>query len=108
MDNIKELFTNGIFINDISRKNRQEILAFLHGADVGILGKIQVCSIVDYYCENSKAGHRIYEKLVTVINNKDKDTPPAKFNYEFIGKGNKARFTLFGDPGYIIKTLQLL
>jgi excisionase family DNA binding protein len=108
VDDIKRLFTNGVFLNDISRKNKQQILAFLYGTNTDVQGKIQICTIVDYYCENSKAGHQIYEKLVTVINSRGKDSPPAKFNYEFIGKGNKARFTLFGDPDYIIKTLQLL
>ncbi|OGN99024.1 MAG: MerR family transcriptional regulator [Chloroflexi bacterium RBG_13_51_18] len=107
MENIKQLFNNSIFTNDVSRKNRQRILNFIGGANTEIQGKIQVCTIVDYYCENPKAGHQIYEKLVTVINNKGNDFP-AKFDYEFIEKENKARFTLFGNPDYIIKTLQLL
>jgi excisionase family DNA binding protein len=108
MENIKRLFDNSIFLNDMSRKNRQQILNFIDGTNTDIQGKIQVCTIVDYYCENSKAGYQIYEKLVTVINSKDEDSPPAKFDYKFIEKENKARFTLFGNPDYIIKTLQLL
>ena len=109
MENIKQLFNNSHFTNDVSRKNRQQILNFINGINTDIQGKIQVCTIVDNYCENSKAGHQIYRKLVTVINSrKDDDLPPAKFDYEFIEKEKKARFTLFGDPDYIIKTLQLL
>jgi excisionase family DNA binding protein len=107
MKNIKQLFSNNIFLGDMSRKNRQRILNFLSGAHTEIQGKIQVCSIVDYYCESPKEGHQIYEKLVTVINKKADDAP-AKFDYEFMKKDNKARFTLFGNPDYIIKTLQLL
>jgi excisionase family DNA binding protein len=108
MDNIKQLFSNAVFLNDFSRKNRQQVSSFLGGADTGIQGKIQVCTVIDCYCENQKAGHQIYEKLVTVINSRKKGSPAAKFNYEFMPKGKKARFTLFGDPDYIIKTLQLL
>ena len=107
MENIKQLFSNSIFLGDISRKNRQQVLNFISGTNTDIHGEIQVCTIVDCYCENQKAGHKIYEKLVTVINNKDDDSP-AKFDYEFIKKRKKARFTLFGNPDYIIKTLQLL
>ena len=107
MENIKQLFNNSIFLNDISRKNRQRVLNFISGSNIDIQGKIQVCTIVDCYCESPKAGNQIYEKLVTVINTKD-DGIPAKFDYEFIEKQNKARFTLFGNPDYIIKTLQLL
>jgi excisionase family DNA binding protein len=108
MENIKKLFNNGILLIDISRKNRQRILNFINDTNTDIQGKIQVCTIIDYYCENSNAGHQIYKKLVTVINSKDKESPPAKFDYEFIEKQKKARFTLFGNPDYIIKTLQLL
>jgi len=107
MENIKQLFNNSIFLTDISRKSRQRVLNFISGTNADIHGEIQVCTIVDRYCENQKAGHKIYEKLVTVINNKD-DGIPAKFDYEFIKKQKKARFTLFGNPDYIIKTLQLL
>ena len=107
MENIKQLFSNSVFLGDTSRKNRQRILNFLSGGHTEIQGEIQVCTIVDYYCESPKEGHRIYEKLVTVINKKDNGVP-AKFDYEFIKKDNRARFTLFGNPDYIIKTLQLL
>ena len=107
MENIKQLFNNSIFLNDISRKNRQRVLNFINGTNADIHGEIQVCTIVDCYCENQKAGQQLYEKLVAVINTKDDDSP-AKFDYEFIKKQKKARFTLFGNPDYIIKTLQLL
>lgn len=108
MENIKRLFSNSIFLNDVSNKNKRAILDFIHG-NTDMQGKIQVCTIVDCYCENSKAGMQIYQKLVTVINSRKGDNlPPARFNYEFIGEENKARFTLFGDPDYIIKTIQLL
>jgi len=108
MDNVKRLFKNSNFSNDVSSHNKQQILDFIDGINTDIQGEIQVCTIIDYYCENPKAGHKIYEKLVTVINSKENNSPPAKFDYEFIEKENKARFTLFGDPDYIVKTLQLL
>lgn len=107
MENIKQLFSNSIFLGDMSRKNRQQVLNFMSGTNIDSQNKIQVCTIVDCYCESPKAGKQIYEKLVTVINTKD-DGIPAKFYYEFSKKQNKARFTLFGNPDYIIKTLQLL
>jgi excisionase family DNA binding protein len=107
MENIKGLFNNGVFLGDISRKNKQRVLNFLSGAYSEIQGKLQVCTIVDCYCESQKEAKKIYDKLVTVINTKVDDAP-AKFDYEFSGKNNKARFTLFGNPEYIVKTLRLL
>jgi excisionase family DNA binding protein len=108
MKNIKQMFSSGNIITDIANNKKQQVLDFIDGVNTDIQGETQVCAIVDYYCENQKAGHQIYEKLVTVINNRENNSPMAKFDYEFIEKENKARFTLFGDPDYIIKTLQLL
>ncbi len=108
MKNIKRLFDNSQFLNDIAGHKKQQILDFIDGVNTDIQGEIQVCTIVDYYCENQKAGHKMYEKLVTIINTREDNSPPAKFDYEFIEKENKARFILFGVPDYIIKTLQLL
>jgi len=108
MENIKQMFSNSSILSDLSNSRKRRVLSFIDGTNTDIKGKIQVCTIVDYYCENSSVGHQIYEKLVTVINSRDDGSPPVKFDYEFIEKENKARFTLFGDPDYIIKTLQLL
>ena len=107
MENIKQLFNSSMFLGDMSRQNRQRVLSFLSGADTPLQGKIQVCTIIDCDCESSKAGQQMYEKLVKVINAK-KDDAPARFDYEFLPKANKARFTLFGNPDFIIKNLQLL
>ncbi len=107
MENIEQLFSNSIFLGDMSRKNRQRVLNFINSINIDSQNKIQVCTIVDCYCESPKEGRQIYEKLVTAINTKDDDSP-AKFDYEYSEKQNKARFTLLGNPNYIIKTLQLL
>ncbi len=108
MENIRQLFDNGDFLNDVSRKNKQRILNFIYGNKADNQDKIQVCTIIDCYCGSPEAGEQLYEKLVTVINGKEKDTPAAKFNYDFIKKESKARFTLFGNPDYVIETLRLL
>ena len=83
MENIKRLFKNSSFLSDFSSKNKQQILDFIDGVNTDIHGEIQVCTIIDYFCENSKAGQQIYEKLVTVINSRENGLPLAKFNYEF-------------------------
>ena len=108
MENIKQLFKNSGFLGDFSSNNKRQVINFINGIDVGIKGKTQVCTVVDYFCENSKAGQQIYEKLVRVINSRENGSPPVKFFYEFSEKESKARFTLFGDPDYIVQTLQLL
>jgi excisionase family DNA binding protein len=107
MDNIKKLFDDANFLNDVTNQKKQQVQDFIDGVNTDMEGKIQVCTIADCYCESAKAGKQLYEKLVTVINNSQGDNP-RKFDYEFIEKEGKARFTLFGAPEYIIKTLQQL
>lgn len=81
---------------------------FIGGVNTDIQGTIQVCAIIDCYCDGPEAGHQIYEKLVEAIKSKDDELPVRKFHFEFINKENKARFTLFGDPDYITRAFQLL
>jgi excisionase family DNA binding protein len=107
-EDIKRLFDNSSFLHNLSSNNRQNILNFMDGTYNVVQGKVQVCAIVDCYCENPEAGKQIYEKLATAINKRDTNSPPVKFNYDFIENRNRARFTLFGNPDYIIETLQLL
>ena len=107
MEDIKRLFDSGKFLNEIKSKNKKQVLDFIEGVDAGLQGQNQVCAVVDCYCENKIAGYQLYEKLVSVINNKENGSP-AKFDYDFIESDSKARFTLFGNPDYIIKTLQAL
>ena len=106
MENIRQLFNNSAFSNDLSRNNRLRVLNFVNNKITGNSGDIRICTIIDYFCASQAEGHRIYEKMVTVINNKPDDSSPAKFDYEYIEKDNKARFTLFGNPDYIVKSLQ--
>lgn len=108
MENIRLLFDNGAFSNDLSRNRRLQVMDFINNRDSGVPGDTRICTIVDCYCEDRNEGRRLYEKLVTVINSITGDSPPAKFDYEFIEKDRKARFTLFGSPEYIVGTLQLL
>ena len=106
MDNIRQLFNDSSYSNDRSRNNKLQVLNFVNNKIQGKQGDIMICTIVDYFCESQSVSHKMYEKLVTVINNKPDDSSPAKFDYEYIEKDNKARFTLFGNPDYIVNSLQ--
>ena len=106
MENIRQLFDNSSFSNDRSRNNRLQVMNFVNNKIPGKSGDIRICTIIDYFCHSHAERHQMYEKLVTVINNKPDDSSPAKFDYEYIEKDGKARFTLFGNPDFIVKSLQ--
>ncbi|MBN2240886.1 MAG: helix-turn-helix domain-containing protein [Dehalococcoidales bacterium] len=105
---IQKLFDNSSYRKDISVERKQQIMDFIDGVNTDIQGDIQVCTVADCYCENRNAGQKTYEKLVTVINNQPDGAARARFDYEYIEKENKARFTLFGSPEFIIETLRQL
>lgn len=108
MKDIEQLFDNGSFSKEIKTNNRQDVLDFIDGVATDFDGTIQICTIVDYYCEGLTAAKKICDTLIAVINNPENTFSAAKFNYDYIDKERKARFTLFGTPDYIVKTLELL
>ena len=105
---IRRLFENSTVTGDVAGAAKQQIYRFIDGVTGDTSYKTRVCTIVDCHCENRKEGHRLYEKLVTVINAINDDSQKASFNYEYNDQEGKARFILFGSPEFIIQTLQLL
>jgi excisionase family DNA binding protein len=105
---IRRLFDNSTCRTEMADERKRQIMDFVDGVNTDMEGEVQVCTIADRYCDNRKDGKKLYEKLVTVINSRPDGSSPARFNYEYMEKENKARFTLFGDPDFVIDTLQLL
>lgn len=109
MKNIENFFNSGNVTKDIQDNKRQQVLDFIDGVNTDINGQIQICTIVDYYCDKKETAKALSDKLITIINNNDTVTKDdAKYSYEYIEKEAKARFTLFGNPLFIIDTLKLL
>jgi excisionase family DNA binding protein len=107
MDDIKNLFDNGSFAHEIRDAKKSQVLDFLEGVDTDITGDVQICAIADVYCTGEEAVGW-YQSLVSVINNGENHFSYAKFNYDYIETEQKARFTLFGTPQFIVKTIALL
>lgn len=108
MKDIEQLFNNSGFSTEIRNNNKQDVMDFIDGVSTDFQSSIQIYTIVDYYCESLDAAKKMCDTLMSVINNPDNKFSASKFNYEFIKDDSKARFTLFGTPDYIIKTLELL
>lgn len=109
MNNIEKLFNNGTVSKDIQDNKKQQVLDFIDGVNTDMNGSIQICTIVDYYCDKIESAKQMSDKLIAVINNNNEETKNgAKYSYEYVEKEGKARFTLFGSPSFIIATLKLL
>lgn len=108
-EDIRNLFDNNSFADELKNENKQQLMDFIDGANTDIHGKLQICTIVDYYCENTEEAKSVSEKMASVINSKNYDDAAlAKFQYEYIETQRKARFIIYGTPDYIIKTLETL
>ncbi|MBK1810701.1 helix-turn-helix domain-containing protein [Clostridium sp. YIM B02505] len=109
MKNIEKLFNNGNVSKDIQDDKKQQVLDFIDGVNTDMNGNIQICTIVDYYCDNIESAKQMSDKLIMVINHSNEAVQSgAKYSYEYVEKEGKARFTLFGNPSFIIDTLKLL
>lgn len=108
MKDIEQLFDNSSFSKEIKSNCKQDILDFLDGTATDFNSRIQICTIIDYYCDGLMEAKSMCDRLVSIINNHDNTFKMAKFNYEYIESDGKARFTLFGTPDYIGKVLELL
>lgn len=107
MKDIEGLFNNSSFSKEISSINKQDVIDFIDGV-TDFSGSIQICTIVDYYCEGILEAKKMCDKLIAIVNNNENEFQTAKFNYEYIETESKARFTLFGTPDYIGKVIALL
>lgn len=108
MKDIERLFDDGGFSKELSGNNRQDVQDFVDGVGPDLQGNIQICTIIDYYCDDHGEAKKMCDTLIAVINDPESRFQSAKFNYEYNAGENKARFTLFGTPDYICKTIGLL
>ncbi|ELC8442941.1 helix-turn-helix domain-containing protein [Clostridium perfringens] len=109
MKDIKKFFDNSKTNQDISTTYNNEVIDFLEGKNTDLQKEVQICTIIDLHCKNILEGKELSKKLMTIINEDEEAIKNgAKFSYEYIKDSFKARFTLFGDSEFIIKTLKTL
>lgn len=100
---IEKFFDNGNVTNDIKHIQKQEVIDFINGVNTDLSGQIQICTIVDFYCDKKETAKEISDNIMSTIKNVGE-----KYSYEYIEKEAKARFTLLGNPSFIINTLKIL
>lgn len=109
MKDIEKFFDNSKTNQDISITYNNEVIDFLEGKNTDSQKEVQICTIIDFHCKNILEGKELSKKLMTIINEDEEAVKNgAKFSYEYIKNSSKARFTLFGDSEFIIKTLKTL
>lgn len=109
MKDIENFFDNNKTNQDINTNYNNEVIDFLEGKNIDLQKEVQICTIIDLHCKNILEGKELSKKLMTIINEDEEAVKNgAKFSYEYMKYSSKARFTLFGDPEFIIKTLKTL
>jgi hypothetical protein len=88
-------------------KSNNDIEDFIKNNSNKLDGKIQACSIVDYYVETIEEVQPICETLLKIMNTKENNNGKTRFEYTFIPENSKARFILWGTAGFISKMLEV-
>ncbi len=70
--------------------------------------KVQICSIVDYYAENTDQIVKMSEVLLKIVTKEGVEGENAQFNYVYDKPLKRARFVLWGTPNFISKATSLL
>lgn len=104
---LENLFSNSAVEEEIKDNRRQEVMDFINGVNTDMDGDIQICTIADYYCNDKNTAKLLSDRFCSVIS---EQTAPTKhsFNYEYIDKEQKARYTFFGTPMYIKASVSIL
>jgi excisionase family DNA binding protein len=104
---IESLFHNSNVEEEIKNNRRQDIMDFMDGTNTDMDGEIQLCTIADYYCPDRITTKELSLQFSKIISTQSVSTK-LKFNYEYIDKEQKARYTFFGTPSYIMAAVDVL
>lgn len=104
---IETLFDNSSVEMDMQNSRRQDVMDFIDGVNTDIDGNIQICTIADYYCDNTEQSKKLCDKLCALISCVD-TVQQHRFYYEYIEKESKARYTIFGTPSFVSKALTVI
>ncbi len=104
---IEALFANSSVASDLRSTRRQDLMDFIDGVNTDLDGDIQVCTLVDYYIRDQAAAQAISQKINDLIAKVD-SVQQHRFAYEYIEKEAKARYTIFGPPGFAAAALAVV
>ena len=102
---IEKLFERNEVEADIKNTRRQDLMDFIDGTYTDMSGDMQVCTIVDYYCEDTGEAKKLSDRLCELINGIH-ERELHRFHYEYMKQEAKARYTLFGPPSFVAEALR--
>lgn len=106
-DDIENMYDNKTLKSLEENEYRQDVIDFIDGVNTNVTGVIQVCSIVDYYCDDTDMAKELCDiicKQIIGINSHNS----VRFHFQFIDSESKARFTFFAEPVVMSKVLFLI
>lgn len=107
-EDLKRFMGGEAFCKSSREHEEENIKSFIDGKSSEISGNIQVCTIIDIYVEAVEEIKPICQALLDLMNNGDEEQKSAKFQYSFITEEKKGRFTLWGNPKFIAKMLNVV
>lgn len=107
MDEITSLLNDCTVKEEIINTSEQNLMDFIQGVNTDVSGEIQICSVADYYCPLTEKASALSAKFSEAVCAYDGNAD-LKYNYYYDDKERKARYIFFGEPGFIIKAMEIL
>jgi len=107
-EDLKKFMGGEDYIKFSRTREEESLKGFIEGKSSEIDGRIQVCTIIDVYVEAVEEIKPICQALLDLMNSGDEEQKSAKFQYSFIAEEKKGRFTLWGNPKFIAKMLNVV
>lgn len=105
-DVLKAFMGNDEYVENKISDNTKDLKGFIDGNHSKTKGKLQVCTIVDYYVDSVEEVKPLSQSLMDLMNSEDVDRKSAKFEFAYIETEKKARYTLWGNPKFLAKMLK--
>ncbi len=107
MEDINKFINEQDAIKEIRNIDNENLMDFINGVNTDFSGELQICTIVDYYSTENIASN-LSNKFSNLVSNLIEEQNHGKFSYYYFNEEQKARYTFFGPPNFIIEAMKIL
>jgi excisionase family DNA binding protein len=105
LDDIGKFMDSGEVMSTIADESKQSVIDFIDGVNTDVKGNIQICTIVDLYVSQETAKQKS-DKLCELVGS-SKGESYLSYKYIYTISEEKARFTIFASPDFLINAMSI-
>jgi excisionase family DNA binding protein len=105
---LKAMLEDPDVVHELSNTWNSGVSDFLAGKQDTPETGFRICTVIDCKFSGSAEAQDVSAALLRIGNQDKSENSEARFQYTYDSQSGKARFTLWGSPGYIIQMLSVL